>query len=81
MRAAVRERYGTPTKVVEIRELETPVPADDEVLVRVRAASTNIADWYAVTGRPKIARFTTGLRRPKELRLGVDYAGVVEAVG
>ncbi|HET9437285.1 MAG TPA: NAD(P)-dependent alcohol dehydrogenase [Gaiellaceae bacterium] len=81
MRAAVRERYGTPTKVVEIRELERPVPADDEVLVRVRAASTNIADWYDVTGRPKIARFTTGLRRPKELRLGVDYAGVVEAVG
>lgn len=81
MRAAVRERYGTPTKVVEIRELETPMPADDEVLVRVRAASTNIADWYDVTGRPKIARFTTGLRRPKELRLGVDYAGVVEAVG
>jgi len=81
MRAAVAERYGPPAKVVELRELEKPTPADDEVLVHVRAASVNIADWYAVTGRPQVARFTTGLRRPKEKRLGVDYAGVVEAVG
>jgi NADPH:quinone reductase-like Zn-dependent oxidoreductase len=81
MRAAVRERYGPPEKVVELRELEKPSPADDEVLVRVRASSVNIAEWYAVTGRPWIARPTTGLRRPKEARLGVDYAGVVEAVG
>ena len=81
MRAAVAERYGPPEKVVELREVEKPTPADDEILVRVRAASVNIADWYAVTGRPKVARATTGLRRPKETRLGVDYAGVVEAVG
>lgn len=81
MRAAVAERYGPPAKVVELREVEKPTPAEDEVLVRVRAASVNIADWYAVTGRPKVARITTGLRRPKETRLGVDYAGVVEAVG
>ena len=81
MRAAVRTRYGPPTNVVELVEFETPAPADDEVLVRVRAASVNIADWYGVTGRPKLARFTTGLLRPKEIRLGVDYAGVVEEVG
>jgi len=81
MRAGIRERYGRPTKVVELREIEKPVPAADEVLVRVRAASVNIADWYGVTGRPKLGRFATGLFRPKETRLGVDYAGVVEAVG
>ena len=81
MRAAVAERYGAPVKVVELRELEKPAPADDEVLVRVRAASVNIADWYGVTGRPKLARFTTGLFKPKETRLGVDYAGVVAEVG
>ena len=81
MRAGIRERYGRPTKVVELREIEKPVPADDEVLVRVRAASVNIADWYGVVGRPKIGRFAMGLFRPKETRLGVDYAGVVEAVG
>lgn len=81
MKAAVRERFGPPGSVVEIRELEKPVPADDEVLVRVRAASINIADWYAVTGRPWIARPTSGLRKPKSNRLGIDFAGTVEAVG
>jgi NADPH:quinone reductase-like Zn-dependent oxidoreductase len=81
MRAAVRDRFGAPGAVVELRELEKPAPADDEVLVRVRAASVNIADWYSVTGRPQIARPTMGLFRPKSNRLGVDYAGIVEAVG
>ena len=60
MRAAVHERYGSPEAVVEIRELEKPVPADDEVLVRVRATSVNIAEWYAVTGRPWVARRRRG---------------------
>lgn len=81
MRAAIHERYGAPGRVIEIRELDRPEPGLDEVLVRVRAASVNIADWYAVTGRPWIARPTTGLRGPKETRIGVDYSGVVEAVG
>ena len=73
--------YGAPARVVEIRDLEKPSPDSDEVLVRVSAASVNIADWYAVTGRPLIARGSMGLRRPKETRIGVDYSGVIEAVG
>jgi NADPH:quinone reductase-like Zn-dependent oxidoreductase len=81
VRAAIRERYGSPARVVEIREVDRPTPDDDEVLVRVHTASVNIADWYDVVGRPRIARFSTGLRAPKEARLGVDYAGVVEEVG
>jgi len=81
VKAAIHERYGAPGRVVEIRELDKPEPGPDEVLVRVRAASVNIADWYAVTGRPWVARATTGLRGPKETRIGVDYSGVVEAVG
>ena len=81
MRAVVRDTFGTPSKVVEIRELATPEPNDDEVLVRVRATSVNIAEWYAVVGRPWIARPTMGFRRPRDIRLGVDYAGVVEEVG
>lgn len=81
MRAAVRERFGPPKRVVEIRELEKPVPAPDEVLVHVRAASVNIADWYGVVGRPRVGRVAMGLFSPKETRLGVDYAGVVETVG
>ena len=81
MKAAVHERYGAPGRVVEIRQVHTPEPAPDEVLVRVRAAAVNIADWYAVTGRPWIARGSMGFRRPTERRIGVDYAGVVESVG
>ena len=81
MKAAVHDRYGSPDAVVEIRELDKPEPADDEVLVRVQASSVNIAEWYGVTGRPWIARPTTGLRGPKDIRLGVDYAGIVESVG
>jgi NADPH:quinone reductase-like Zn-dependent oxidoreductase len=80
MKAAVRERFGPP-EVVELRELEAPVPADDEVLVRIHASSINISDWYAVLGRPYVGRASMGLRGPKEERLGTDYAGQVEAVG
>ena len=61
MRAAVRDRYGSPD-VVELREIDKPVPADGEVLVRIRAASLNLADWYAVTGRPWVGRTQMGLR-------------------
>ena len=80
MKAAVRDRYGSPD-VVELREIDRPVAADDDVLVRVRAASVNPADWYGVTGTPYVGRAQMGLRRPKEQRLGVDFAGTVEAVG
>jgi NADPH:quinone reductase-like Zn-dependent oxidoreductase len=81
VKAAIHERFGTPARVVEIRDVEKPDPGPDDVLVRVRAASVNIADWYAVTGRPWLARGSMGFRAPKETRIGVDYAGVVEAVG
>ena len=81
MRAAVRERYGAPASVVEVRDIEKPTPGDDEVLVRIRAASVNIADWYSVVGRPLVGRVSVGLSTPKETRLGVDYAGIVEEVG
>ena len=80
MKAAVRERYCAPEEV-EVRELDKPVPGDDEVLVRVRSAGLNILDWYGVTGRPWVSRVSTGVRAPKEHRLGVDYAGTVESVG
>ncbi len=80
MKAAVRDRYGSPD-VVELREIDRPVADDDDVLVRVRAASVNPADWYGVTGTPYVGRAQMGLRRPKEQRLGVDFAGTVEAVG
>jgi NADPH:quinone reductase-like Zn-dependent oxidoreductase len=80
MKAAVRDKYGSPDSV-ELREIEKPSPADDEVLVRIRAASVNPADWYSVTGTPYVGRTAMGLRKPKSNRLGVDFAGEVEAVG
>ena len=80
MKAAIRDRFGSPD-VIEIRDVERPTPADDEVLVRVHAGSLNIADWYALTGTPYAGRAQMGLAKPREHRLGTDYAGVVEEVG
>src|SRR5207302_1518829 len=59
-----------------------PVPKDDEVLVRVRAASVNPYDWHFVEGTPYVMRaMGVGLRKPKDTRLGVDFAGTIEALG
>jgi NADPH:quinone reductase-like Zn-dependent oxidoreductase len=80
MKAAVRYRYGPP-EVVEIRDVEMPVPTDDQVLVRVHTASVNRADLDGLTPRPAIVRLFMGLRAPRVPRIGLDVAGVVEAVG
>lgn len=80
MKAIVQDRFGPP-EVLELREVDEPEPGDGEVLVRVRAASVNPADWYLMTGMPWLARPAMGLRRPRTGRLGVDLAGEVAAVG
>jgi NADPH:quinone reductase-like Zn-dependent oxidoreductase len=75
--------YGSPD-VLELTEMDTPVPADDEVLVRVRATSVNPYDWHNMRGEPYIARLMPGglgLRNPKLGILGCDMAGQVEAAG
>jgi NADPH:quinone reductase-like Zn-dependent oxidoreductase len=79
MKAIVQDRFGPPD-VLELRETDQPEVGDDQVLVRVRAASVNPADWYLMAGVPYLARPQMGLRRPRT-RLGIDLAGVVEAVG
>jgi NADPH:quinone reductase-like Zn-dependent oxidoreductase len=79
MKAIVRERYGRPS-VLELRDVDRPAPADDQVLLRVHASSVNPAEWYDVTG-PYFARMGNGLRRPKNTTVGADVAGRVEAVG
>jgi NADPH:quinone reductase-like Zn-dependent oxidoreductase len=79
MKAVVFTKYGTPD-VLEMKDVEKPTPKDDEVLVRVRASSVNIAEWYGMTGL-FVARIGNGLVKPKDTRLGADFAGVVEAVG
>ena len=80
MKAAVYTQYGSPD-VVEVKDVEKPVPTDDEVLIAIRAASVNAMDLGAVRGTPFLVRMMFGLRAPKDTRLGVDVAGVVEAVG
>ena len=80
MKAIVRTTYGPP-EVLEVGEIDKPVPAEDEVLVRVRATSVNPVDWHTLTGTPYLLRLQEGLRGPKSEQLGVDFAGTVEAVG
>src|SRR5690242_11841717 len=81
MKAIVRARYGSPD-VLRLSEVERPVPKDDEVLVKIHAASVNALDWHLMRGKPFLARTGgNGLRKPKDQRLGVDFAGRVEAVG
>ena len=80
MLAALRDRYGSPD-VVELRDIERPIPIDDQVLVRVRAASVNRADLDVLYPKPGFTRLFLGLRRPRNHRLGADVAGVVEQVG
>ncbi|MDO0909697.1 NAD(P)-dependent alcohol dehydrogenase [Streptomyces sp. DT2A-34] len=80
MKAVVQDRYGS-ADTLEFRDFDTPVPAADEVLVRVHAASVNAYDWHLMHGDPKIARLAFGLSRPKARVRGRDFAGRVEAVG
>jgi NADPH:quinone reductase-like Zn-dependent oxidoreductase len=80
MQAAVRDRYGPPD-VVELREVDRPSPSEDEILVRVHAASVNRADLDGLTPRPSFVRLFIGLRAPRNHRVGIDVAGVVESVG
>jgi NADPH:quinone reductase-like Zn-dependent oxidoreductase len=83
MKAIVQDRYGSPD-VLELREVDKPVPGDGEVLVRVRASSVQPYDWHHVRGEPYIARLMVGgvgLRKPRRSILGADVAGQVEAVG
>jgi NADPH:quinone reductase-like Zn-dependent oxidoreductase len=80
MKAIVYCDYGLAN--LKFTEVEKPTPTDDQLLVKVRAASVNPLDWHFIEGTPKIMRVIgVGLRKPKETRLGVDFAGIVEAVG
>ncbi len=80
MKAIVYRKYGSPD-ILELQDIGKPVVKDDEVLVRVHAASVNPLDWHLLRGLPYIVRPTAGWRKPKRNIPGVDVAGVVEAVG
>ena len=80
MKAIVYCDYGT-ADVLRLEDVAKPVPGDDELLVRVHAAGVNPLDWHNMRGTPYVMRLSSGLRKPKDTRVGVDYAGTVEAVG
>jgi NADPH:quinone reductase-like Zn-dependent oxidoreductase len=80
MQAVIQCEYG-PATALELRRVEKPVPTDSQVLVRVHAASVNALDWHGLRGVPYLARAVMGLRKPGDVRTGVDFAGTVEAVG
>lgn len=80
MKAIVYCDYGVAN--LKLADIEKPVPNDDQILVKVRAVSVNPYDWHFIEGTPKFIRaMIGGLRKPKDIRLGVDFAGTVEAVG
>ncbi len=80
MKAIVQDRYGS-AAVLQAQDIDKPEIGDDEVLVRVHAASIHVGDWILMTGVPHVMRFATGLRKPKHRVPGTDVAGTVEAVG
>ena len=80
MRAVVCDRYGPP-EVLRLEEVDRPAPADDEVLVRVRATTVNRSDCGRRSAKPFFSRLFSGLRRPRQRIPGMEFAGEVEAVG
>jgi NADPH:quinone reductase-like Zn-dependent oxidoreductase len=80
MKAIVHDSYGSPD-VLELRKIDKPVIGDDQVLVRVMAASANPLDWHYMRGLPYLVRLQAGLSKPKRRTRGADLAGRVEAVG
>jgi NADPH:quinone reductase-like Zn-dependent oxidoreductase len=80
MKAVVYRTYGGPD-VLSLEELTKPQPQDDQVLVKIHASSANPIDWHYMRGTPFFMRLTSGLMKPKNIRIGSDIAGRVEAVG
>lgn len=81
MKAAVYYRYGPPD-VIQIKDVEKPIPKDNQVLIRIHATTVSAADWRMRRAVPFIVRFMTGLWRPKKIQiLGMEFSGKVESVG
>lgn len=80
MKGIVHRCYGS-ADVLKLEDIEKPRPADNELLVKVHAASINPLDWHYLRGTPYIVRMDSGIGKPDNPRMGVDFAGTVEAVG
>jgi NADPH:quinone reductase-like Zn-dependent oxidoreductase len=80
MKASIRRTYGLPNQI-RIENIEKPIPKDNEVLIKVHAATVNRTDCAILTAKPFIMRFVLGLFRPRKIILGTDFAGKVFAIG
>jgi NADPH:quinone reductase-like Zn-dependent oxidoreductase len=80
VKAIIHSRYGN-AEVLQLTTLERPVPQQNEVLIRVKAAGLDYGQWHLMTGKPYVMRLATGLTKPKQRVLGADVSGVVHAVG
>ena len=80
MRAVMHRCYGVP-QGIRLEKNAKPVPGENQVLIKVRASSVNPAEWYGISGQPKLVRLFGGIGTPKGTRAGFDVAGTVEAVG
>ena len=80
MKAVVYAKYGPP-EVLKLKEVDKPVPGDNEVLIKIHAASVNNWDWDLVRGKPYLFRPLFGFSKPKNKIIGSDIAGIIEAVG
>ena len=81
MKAIVFEKYGPPEKVLAIREVEKPVPKENEVLIKIQATAVNDYDWSMVRGKPYVYRLLFGLFKPKYPIAGMELSGVIEGIG
>lgn len=80
MRAVVQDRYGS-LELLQLKDVARPMPGDDEVLIRVRAVAVTLSESITRRGRPLVARFFTGLLRPRQPIQGSEFSGQIEAVG
>lgn len=80
MKAIIHTQYGSPD-VLQLKEVEKPTPNENEVLVKIHAAGANPRDWHLMRAEPFLARLDNGFSEPKDIRLGSDIAGTVDAVG
>ncbi len=80
MKAILQTEYGSPD-LLQFKNIEKPTPKEDEVLIKIHAASLNAYDWHLLTADIFLVRFATGLFKPKSTQIGADISGVVESVG
>lgn len=81
MQAIIHERFGAPSDVLTVQDIDVPAPGEGEVLVEVKAAAVAKGDWFLTTGIPYVARPMFGIRTPKQRVKGLEFAGIVSAVG